>query len=556
VLGTELNRSNTNQLVFFQHQLNTSMDNLALWPNLLIQDPDILTFKDIYAYNRYLDLDTITLIKRIQTKLNIQESSSNWRSSLLIYSPALQRVVTVNDVKSYDVAELRSRLKPGWQVFKEGEPGKEKYTFSMITVYPFSEINHPEKANVIIEVRFDSANIRDMLDKFKSDGRRDPILYKKGIGAIYNRTADRGLADRLIAQLERDHLQDTESRTLEIGDESYMVNVVKSAATGWYLIDYMPLADIVGPIRRTNLLFYISVGCLLLMSCLGAYLLYAQVQVPLKKLVQSFQRLKNGDYSVRMQAKGNSEFGFVFTRFNLMVEQIQDLFEKVYLEKIHVREARLKQLQSQINPHFFYNCFSFISSMAKLKNHQAVVAMSQNLSKYYRYTTRQERDLVPLSEELDFVTSYLEIQNMRMSRLHYSIDIPLRMRKLDIPPLVVQPLVENAVVHGIERSAGAGQIRITGECEGGGIRIIVEDDGKGMTEEALAALERKLDMPMDEEMGCGLWNVHQRMLLRFGGDAGLTLSVSPLGGLKAVLSWRLPEPAEPENQQGTEESHA
>ncbi|QYR23012.1 sensor histidine kinase [Paenibacillus sp. sptzw28] len=533
VLGEELNRSNTNQLIFFQNQVNTNMDLLTLWPNLLIQDPDILTLKDIFSYSKYLDLEPITLIKRIQTKLNIQESSSDWRSSLFIYSPLLQRVISVNDVRTYNDTELRKRLKPGWQVARKA--GQNGFLFSLITVYPYSELHDPANANLIIELQFDSVNIQNMLDKFKSDGRRDPVFYKKGTGVIYNRTADTKLADKIIASLQDEKLHDIDYRTVKVDGSSYMVNVVNSKTTGWYLIDYMPLADIFKPIQKSNLLFYISVGCLLLMSCLAAYLLYAQVQVPLKKLVQGFQRLKNGDYSVRMESKGNNEFGFVFARFNSMVAQIQDLFEKVYMEKIHVREARLKQLQSQINPHFFYNCFSFISSMAKLQNHQAVVAMSQNLSKYYRYTTRQERDLVPLSEELEFVTSYLEIQKMRMKRLDYDIEIPLRMRKLDIPPLILQPLVENAVIHGIESRSDAGWIRIYGQYEGDRMCIIVEDDGKGMEPAELAALESKLYKPMDEKMGCGLWNVHQRMQLRFGDAAGLNVSESPLGGLKVTL---------------------
>ncbi len=536
VLRDELNKSNINQLIFFQDQVNTDIDLLAMWTNLLIQDPDISSFKNIFEYSEYMDLDKIELIKRIQTKIRIQESSSDWNSKVYIYSPKLQRVVSVNDVKTYDDTDLKQELEQGWQVKKTGgDP--EWFLFSWFTVTPYSSFNTPEKANLVIEVQFDSVNITKMLDKFKSDGRRDPLYYKKETGVIYNRTADRTLAGQLIQKLEEQELQNIENRTVEIGAEKYLVNIVQSNRTGWYLIDYMPLSDIVLPIEKSNRLFYTSVACLLLMSSLAAYLLYAQVQVPIKKMVVAFQKLKNADYSVRLVPKGSSEFSFVFARFNSMVAQIQELFEKVYMEKIHVREAKLKQLQSQINPHFFYNCFSFVSSMAKLQNHQAVIAMSENLSKYYRYTTRQERDLVHLSEELDFVTSYLEIQKMRMNRLHYSIELPFQMRKLPIPPLMIQPLVENAVIHGIESHAESGRVAITGEWDDGEARLIVEDNGKGMNEDQLLSLQQKLEQPMDEQMGCGLWNVHQRMQLRFGEGAGITLTTSALGGVKAVLRW-------------------
>lgn len=538
VLGEELNRSVTSQLAFFQSEVDSNIELLGLWPNLLIQDPDILSLKDIFDYQQYLDLDTITLAKRVQSKLKIQESSSNWQTRIFIYSPVLERVVTSDDVAQYDHAELQSRVKPGWQVMRSEAEGKDHYTFSLVTAYPYSAWIHPEEAQLLIEVRFDSQSIQNMLDQFKSDGPGDPLYYNREAGVIYNRSANLELSNRIVDEVNQNvDLQAIENETVDVDGKPYMVNMV-SSATGWYLIDYMPMSDIVKPIQATNRLFYISVGALLLMSLIAAYLLYAQVQVPLKQLVQSFQKLKNGDYSVRIQAKGNSEFGFVFQRFNSMVEEIQDLIEKIFLEKIHVREARLKQLQSQINPHFFYNCFSFISSMAKLKNHQAVIAMSENLSKYYRYTTRQERDFVRLSEELDFVTNYLEIQRMRRNSLEYEIDIPARMKKLDIPPLVLQPLVENAVLHGIEASNKAGRIRIQGECQEYEMKLIVEDNGIGLGELEREALLEKLCRPMDEEMGCGLWNVHQRMLLRFGENAGLSFSDSELGGLKVSLTWR------------------
>ncbi|MBD3922617.1 sensor histidine kinase [Paenibacillus sp. PR3] len=539
VLRSELSKSTENQLVFFQNQVDTNVENLSLWPNLLIQDPDIASFQEIFLTSEYFNLDTISLVKRIQTKLGIQESSSNWKSSLYIYSPTLHRVVSVNDAKSYDEADLKKRIKWGWQVKKLAEGS---FQFSWFTASSYSKYTDPANANTIIEVRFDSSSIQDMLDKFKSSGSSDPFYYNSELGLIYNRSSDQQLAQQLVNQLQ---LQEGESNsklgshTVKLNGQDYLVNMALSETTGWYLIDYTPLADILKPINQSNRLFYFSVGCLLLMSCLAAYLLYGQVQVPVKKLIVSFHKLRSGDYSVRLESKGKgaSEFKFLFTRFNLMVAQIQELFEKVYVEQIRVREAKLKQLQSQINPHFFYNCFSFISSMAKLQDYRAVVAMSQNLAAYYRYTTRQERDVVPFAEELDFVHHYLDIQKLRMKRLEVTVQIADEMLDAGIPPLVLQPLVENAVIHGIESSAEAGSISITGESDGGSYKLTVEDDGIGMDAESILVLQYKLSKPMEEEMGCGLWNVHQRMQLQFGESAGLTLGTSAMGGFKVVLQW-------------------
>lgn len=540
VLRTELNTSNSNQLSFFQNQVESNMELLSSWPILLIHDPDILSLKDTYLKGTHLNLDAINLIKRIQTKISIQESSSNWKSKLYLYSPSIHRMVSENDAIPYSDEDLKREVKSGWHVEKIVEQDGDHFVFSWFSFTPFMSEFTPEKVNTIMKVEFDSRNIEDMLDKFKSDGRRDPFYYKQGTGLIFNRSADKQLANELVKRLEQEQLKQSENRTVNINGESYSVNIVYSDKMGWYLIDYMPLSEILHPIQTSNRLFYFAIGALLLMSCLVAYLLYVQVQVPVRLLVGGFQRLKQGDYSARVEIKGKNEFSFLSGRFNSMVEQIQKLIENVLMEKIHVREARLKQLQSQINPHFFYNCFSFITSMAKLDNMGAVVGMSHNLSRYYRYTTRQERDLVALSEETEFVTHYLEIQKMRMSRLQYEVLIPPKMRKRDLPPLVLQPLVENAVIHGIEPVSKEGLVRITGTCNGRVMTLTVEDDGKGMTPEEIIVLENKLGKAMDEEMGCGLWNVHQRMRLRFGEDAGLTIAPSSLGGLQVKLQWLLP----------------
>ncbi|WP_339244248.1 histidine kinase [Paenibacillus sp. FSL R10-2796] len=527
VLRTELNTSNNNQLSFFQNQVESNMELLSSWPILLIHDPDILSLKDTYLEKGRLNLDTINLIKRIQTKISIQESSSNWKSKLYLYSPSIHRMVSENDAKLYEDEDLKREVKSGWHVEKiEGQEG-DRFVFSWFSFTPFMSEFAPEKVKTVMKVEFDSRNIEDMLDKFKSDGRRDPFYYKQGTGLIFNRSADKVLAKELVDRLEETQLKPSENRTVKIEGESYSVNIVYSDKMGWYLIDYMPLTEILHPILTSNRLFYFAISALLLMSCLVAYLLYVQVQVPIRLLVGGFQRLKQGDYSARVEIKGKNEFSFLSGRFNSMVEQIQMLIENVLMEKIHVREARLKQLQSQINPHFFYNCFSFITSMAKLDNMGAVVGMSHSLSRYYRYTTRQERDLVALSEEVEFVNHYLEIQKMRMSRLRYEINIPPQMRKRELPPLVLQPLVENAVIHGIEPVAKEGLVRITGSCAGREMTLTVEDDGQGMTPEEIIELENKLSRAMDEEMGCGLWNVHQRMRLRFGETSGLRISPSP-----------------------------
>lgn len=544
VLREELQNSSRDQLRFFQQQIDTTIHSISQWPNLLIYDPDISNLKDIHKLEGdYLDLETIELIKRIQKKLSIQENSVNWASQLTIYSPSLQRVITSSKVFSLDEDYLSSLSVSGWQMSSFADSASE-YQFSLVTVSPFSSSSSPEHSNLVLEVQFSSSNIQQMLDAFRGDGQRNPFYYVKEDEIIYNSAANKQLVAQLVDHLRLHELEKSGYEIVTLEGEAYLVNMERSTTTGWILIDYLPISEVMLPITKSNKLFYASVATLLLMAAVVIYILYVQVQVPIKQLVTSFQRVKKEDYSVRLQPKGNTEFTFLFNRFNSMVTQIQELFERSYLEQIHIREAKLKQLQSQINPHFFYNCFSFISSMAKLQNYAAIIAMSQNLSHYYRYTTRQKKELVPLQEEVKFVQHYLDISVMRMKRLTYQINMPKHVLEEMIPPLSIQPLVENAVLHGIEQSGSSSMIQITAEKKRNRINITVEDDGKGMKEADIVALSKRLHYPMQEDMGCGLWNVHQRMVLRYGGGAGIMLQPSKLGGLSVTISWSVSDSEE------------
>jgi two-component system sensor histidine kinase YesM len=308
------------------------------------------------------------------------------------------------------------------------------------------------------------------------------------------------------------------------------------------LVDYVPLEMTLLPITKSRNFFYVSIGLLLMAGMAAAYLLYRHVQKPIAKLLQGVQQLKRGVYSARIEYRPNNEFDFLIRRFNEMAEEMQDLIEKVYAEQLRSREATLKQLQAQINPHFLYNCLYFISNMAMLEDKQSVVAMADNLGDYYRYTTRLEKMTVSVRDELQLITNYLTIQNLRMERVCYEIDIPESMLDLQIPKLLLQPLVENAVIHGLERKAGKGLIRITGESGGFGHRIVIEDNGAGMTKAQLDELRMTLDAPMGEEMGCGVWNVHQRLQHVFGASAGLVLQAADNGsGLKCIVEWKEPD---------------
>jgi two-component system sensor histidine kinase YesM len=341
----------------------------------------------------------------------------------------------------------------------------------------------------------------------------------------------------VIEQLDRMSLDKAGSQTITLNDQKYVVNYIRSDSLGWHLVDFVPLEKIYSPITVNRNLFYVIVSLLLLLSILVTLLLYRNVQRPIRLLIRGVQRIKDGQYSVRLKEQPNNEFDFLFNSFDEMAEQIQELIEKVYKETLRSKEATLKHLQSQINPHFLYNCLFYIKSMANLGDKEAVAAMALNLGEYYRYTTRTEKTMTTLREELKLVENYLTIQNLRIQRFHYEMDIQEEMLDLVIPRLLLQPLVENAIIHGIEDSPEFGIIHVSGVSQDGIHRIIVDDNGKGISMEEMVRLQKEMAMPMGDDTGCGLWNIHQRLIQMYEGQSGLSFSPSPMNGFRVIMAW-------------------
>lgn len=341
----------------------------------------------------------------------------------------------------------------------------------------------------------------------------------------------------LSDKITTDMLADEGTLNIRLNNQEYLVSYVKSTALDWVLVDYVPLEEVLAPINFSRYLFYSSICLILLLSFLAALLLYRQVHLPIRKLVTSITRFKKGNYATRIHSSKTDEFHFLMVSFNLMASQIQQLIEEVYEEKIRLQEATLKQLQAQINPHFLYNCLFYIKNMAKTKNTQAIEAMSLHLGHYYRYMTRTESVEVSVGEELQLVRNYLDIHVLRKRTLSYDIDVDSALLKKKVPRLLLQPIVENAIIHGIEPEGISGAIRITGASQQRLNRIIVEDNGGGLGEEELVALRQRLEEPMREQGGCGIWNVHQRLRYQFEQGSGLFIERSDLGGLRFELIW-------------------
>jgi len=533
VVDKELKASNIKQLSFLSGQIDSRIAQTMDFVVTFSRDPNVRKFNGLNIWDdRYDKMQTRYVI---QEKMALQTGIMNiWPVRFTVYSQLNREAISNAEAPAaYDEDYLNRNVTGRWTYGDGTEPagGKAK-AFHLFYTDSYGQQNVLRGSNLVVQASFERDNIQNLLDSYKAGGRGDPIFYRKGEAPIANRSASQPLTEELVSYLDGRELADTTQEVAKLDGKSFLVSAVPSPQLGWYLVDVVPLDQILGPISSSRNLFYLSMALLAIVGISASVLLYRNVQRPIRKLVRGLQSVQRGN-----------EFAFLFYRFNDMSRQIQGLIENVLNEKLRAREATLKQLQAQINPHFLYNCIGYMINMAQMKDEEAVVSMGHNLSAYYRYITRMEKPTASLADELQLIVNYLDIQKLRNGRIHYRIDIPEEMRKLQVPRLMLQPIVENAVIHGVGQSYSSGEIRLTGKAENGMCKIVVDDDGPGLSGEKLDELNRDMRGPLRDDMGYGFWNTNQRLVTQFGERSGLSFSASELGGLRAEIAWEadLPE---------------
>ena len=294
--------------------------------------------------------------------------------------------------------------------------------------------------------------------------------------------------------------------------------------TGWKIVGVLPMKELT---KDSTMMGWIIAGvlCLICVSAfLAAWTVAGSVANPIKKLMHLMKRVEAGDLGVMMNVKYDDEIGQLGRSFNVMVGEIRKLMDKVYQEQRELRKAELKALQAQINPHFLYNTLDSIIWLSRAERSDDVVKMVTALTKLFRISLSRGRDIISVGEEIEHVRNYLIIQQIRYkNKFAYSIDLSEELYQYQTLKLILQPLVENAIYHGIKMKREPGCITISGKTQDNCIVFEIKDSGRGMTRTELAALENTLKNSFGEKMDSyGLKNVDERIKIFFGIDYGLT----------------------------------
>ncbi|NLM76028.1 MAG: sensor histidine kinase [Clostridiaceae bacterium] len=291
---------------------------------------------------------------------------------------------------------------------------------------------------------------------------------------------------------------------------------------------------------KNTIIFISSIIVLMLVIVIVTFSFY--ITKPLKIIENCMIQVSKGDFSVRSHVRSQDEIGQISNTFNYMTEQIGQLIKERFQLRLKFKDAQLESLHAQINPHFLYNTLQAIGSVACEKEVYEVDNMLMSLSSMLRYTVKSGGNIVTLKDEINNVENYLALQKFRFEdKLNYSINIPEELYTVKVPKLILQPIVENSIVHGIEKLKTPGNISILCQLEEGFCSVIVRDNGVGMKQEDIDKLQKYFNsynehLSDEDDKKIGLYNVYQRMLLLYDKKFSMHITSDKMQGVEVRLN--------------------
>lgn len=308
------------------------------------------------------------------------------------------------------------------------------------------------------------------------------------------------------------------------GKSRRIYTISTSDQTGWKIVGVTYVDNLVSD-KQFIQIYYLLLGmaCLIVVGLLSV-LISVRISRPIKTLTRSVQEVEKGNFEIKVRVTSSDEIGNLAAKFNLMIAKIRDLMLQNEREHRAKRRAELAALQAQINPHFLYNTLDSVVWMAEVKKHEQVVKMVSSLAKLLRLSISKGDEIVTIRQEIEHITNYLIIQKMRYrDKLDFRIEVDENIYANRILKLLLQPLVENSIYHGIKNKKEGGIVRVLGKRTGSRVLMQVVDNGIGIDPERM---RRILDGDDGDgtasSRGVGIKNVHERIRLYFGDEYGLS----------------------------------
>lgn len=517
----EKNAINTvkGQLAHAEYLLDTEIREVELSAISVLSENKVLFFEDNVPKTKK-DYEYLLNYRDLRSFLINKVQNAKGMETIAVYWPESKTLISSQETVIDQLSFYEKLPREGWFTDKD--------RLFFVTSYPYSylttEVDLLEEPSfyAIIEMnRYYLEEIRQTL--MFHEQSRSLLLLPHGISISRLERIDHEILQDVLANGMKNS-----SGNIKIDEDKYTYFSSYNEKSKVQLLTYIQVSRLMAPVETIGTITLIASTILLGLAIFFVVLFYRSILLQIDRLVLYFKKVESGDFTTRIVEQPKNEFGYVFNQFNQMVAGGQVLLESLFKEQKMRDRSEFKQLQLQIDPHFLYNSLSYIVSVSD--NQEAVIQMSSHLAYYFRYRTNAKVETT-LARELQFAESYLEIMSMR-KELVYTIDFPEEIMQEKILPLIIQPLIENAIEHGIEGKEGAFQIYVVGEVFDDEVIISVSDDGKGLTvqeiEELMARVQRS---SIEEKQSIGLWNINQRLKNHYGKNAQLHFKRNELEGL-------------------------
>lgn len=329
---------------------------------------------------------------------------------------------------------------------------------------------------------------------------------------------------------------------------TYVVAVKKYPKLNCYLIGVVPLNELLKPLVRSRNIFLIMIGAGLVGLSVLAYLIAEFLLLRVKRILKAVRKIQQGNFMIHLPSREGDEIDELANDINLMADKIDELFKKAYQAELAQKEAIINALQMQINPHFIFNTLETFKMMAELRDEEELSEGLTALGNFIRYNTSIGNKLVTIRQEIENVRDYVKIQNLMLNnRLHVSFQLEESLADCRIPNLVIQPQVENAIIHGYKDREDPIVIQISIKQEASDVIIRVRDNGGGIPEERMKQIQAVLNEQNEAAIsnthrkGIGLVNVNRRLKLCFGERYGLEIGNDSGSGTEVMI--RIPTAA-------------
>ncbi|WP_127592940.1 sensor histidine kinase [Paenibacillus lautus] len=530
-IRSEISDSILNTTRFYLDSLDQEADRISRYLPNYVMDRDLMevaaTGEQMNSYERsYKILD-------IQHRLDLMKNSSPFIREAKAYIPHIERTVLSNSFETNLDAEEYEAMQPDKKLYTEPFIYWQDRLFITMQ-YPAGK----KDPLYVVGVELSTGKMKETLAQIGNSRGGQTVLFNLERGWEFNSGSDLDFHD-LMKQLAFDKQaakMDEGYDTIHYKNKRYLTVFKYSSLWNSYMVTSIPEEMILGSLEVYKALFWWACALAVFIFLFFTYFLIRLIYRPLIKLVRSFRRMQQNELEPILIDRRKDEFGYLYQAFNDTVKSLKTLIEENYEQQIRNQRSELKRLQSQINPHFLYNCFFVLCRLIKSDNQkEKAYQFCLYIGQYFQFITRQHDDDIPLEMELEHSRTYVEMQSICYGdRIHVLFEVEAQ--PIEVPRLILQPIIENAYKYALGNMRGTGELWVHSKLRNDALYIYVEDNGEFITDEEIEALGKRLRYSTNQmEESTGLLNVHRRIQLRYGEEYGIDVSRSELGGLQAII---------------------